>query len=356
MKKKIRIISIILLVAAGVALLLVPKLMSDKNKQQGEGRGNPQDQAIPADVFVIKTGEASVDLNTVGTIVANEEVEIRSELPRKITGIHFKEGSFVSKGKLLFKLDDSDLIAQLRKLELDEELQTKQAERESELLSKGLLTSDEYDIRLTNIEKIRADIELVNISIDKTNITAPFSGIAGFRNVSNGSFVNNTVVLTTIKDTRKVKVDFSVPERYINDFRKGQQIAFRVEGFEDEFSGTIVSFEPQINENTRSLILRAVADNPGGKLLPGSFVKITLRLSSNSNAIQIPTEAVVPKQDGQSAFILRNGVAKSVDISIGSRTERSVTVTSGLSEGDTLITTNILRLRDNAKIKVAKVN
>lgn len=355
MKKTVRNVSIALIVIAAIAFLVVPKILSEKNKTTGDGRQGQQDQTIAVDAYVVKSRNLDNEIATVGTIVANEEVEIRSELPRKITGIYFKEGAFVPKGKVLFKLDDSDLLAQLRKLELDEQLQTKQAEREQQLLEKGLLTSEEYDIRQTNIEKIKADIEIIMISLDKTDITAPFSGITGFRNVSIGSFVNNTIVLTTIKDIRKVKVDFSIPEKYITDFSKGQQISFKVEGYDEEFSGVVVSYDPQLNENTRSIILRAIADNSGSKLLPGSFVKVKLQLQNINDAIMIPTEAVVPQQQGQSVFILQNGNAIQKEITIGQRTENEVMIASGISEGDTVITTNILRLKNNSKVKIANI-
>ncbi len=355
MNRKVRNISIALIIIAAVAFFVVPKLLSEKNKVPGDGKQGQQDQAILVDAYVVNLRELANEISTVGTIVANEEVEIRSELPRKITGIYFKEGSYVPKGKILFKLDDSDLLAQLKKLELDEQLQLKQAEREKQLLDKGLLTYDEYDIRQTNIEKIRADMELVRINLDKTEITAPFSGITGFRNVSDGSFVNNTVVLTTVKDIRKVKVDFSIPEKLISEFSKGQQIVFKVEGYDDEFTGTVVSYDPQLNENTRSIVLRAMADNAGSKLLPGSFVKVNLQLKKLSDAVMIPSEAVVPKQSGQSVFLFKNGVAVSQDVNIEKRSESEVLVTSGVNEGDTVITTNILRIRNNGKVKLAKI-
>ena len=354
MNKRVRNISIGLIILAIIAFLIVPKILSEKNKTAGDGKQSQQDQPTPVDAYIVNPRELDSDISTVGTIVANEDVEIRSELGRKITGIYFKEGAFVPKGKLLFKLDDSDLLAQLKKLELDEQLQLKQAEREKQLLDKGLLTSDEYDIRQTNIEKIRADMELVKINLDKTEITAPFSGIAGFRNVANGSFVNNTVVLTTVKDIRKVKVDFSIPEKLISEFSKGQQISFKVEGYDEEFKGTVVSYDPQLNENTRTILLRAIADNPGNKLLPGSFVKVKLQLKKISDAIMIPTESVVPKQSGQSVFLYKNGIAVSQDVNIEKRSENEVLVTLGVNAGDTVITTNILRIRNNGKVKLAK--
>ncbi len=354
MSKTLRILFIVLAVVGILAYLIVPKIFSGKEKQ-GEGRSSPQDQVTPVDVFVVKPGDIQNELLTVGTITPNEEVEVRSELPRKITGIHFKEGSFVPAGKLMFTLDNSDLLAQLRKLEIEEELMSKQAEREMQLLEKGLFTQDEYDIRLTNIEKIRADKEIVLISLDKTEITAPFSGIAGFRNVSKGSFVNNTVVLTTIKDIGRLKVDFSIPEKYIPQFSKGQQISFSVEGFDDEFTGTVTSFDPQLNENTRSLILRAIAANPGGKLLPGSFVKVKLKLERIPDAVMVPTESVIPQQEGNSIFVIQNSEAVSKKIEVGTRTEKEIMVIQGLSEGDSIITTNILRLRNKSKVRPVNV-
>lgn len=355
MNKPVRNISVILIVAVLGALLIVPKLLSDKNKQQTPSGQNSGQQEIPVDVFVIKQIDLESEVATVGTIIANEEVEIKSELTRKITGIYFKEGTFVPKGKVLFKLDDTDILARLKKLDLDEELNIRQQEREKQLLDKGLLTPDEYEIRETNIEKIRADIEILEVELSKTEIHAPFSGIAGFRNVSIGSLVNNTIVLTTIQDISRVKVDFSIPEKYISAFRTGQEITFRVEGYDEDFTGNVISYEPKLNENTRSIILRASANNKGSKLLPGSFVKVKLQLENISDAIMIPTESIIPKLKGQSVFLYQNGVAISKDVEMGVRTDKEIQITSNLNTGDTVISTNILRLKPNSKVKIVNI-
>ena len=356
MNKPARNISVILIVIVLGALLIVPKLLSEKNKTQTPAGQNTSQQEIPVDVFVIKQIDLENEVATVGTIIANEEVDIKSELTRKITGIYFKEGTFVPNGKILFKLDDSDILARLRKLDLDEELNIKQQDREKQLLDKGLLTPDEYEVRETNIEKIRADIEVLEVELSKTEIRAPFSGIAGFRNVSIGSLVNNTNILTTIQDISKVKVDFSIPEKYIALFRPGQDITFRVDGYDEDFTGKVISYEPKLNENTRSIILRASANNKGSKLLPGSFVKVKLKLENINNAVMIPTESVVPKLKGQSVFVYQDGKAVSKDVEMGIRTEKEVQITSNLNIGDTIITTNILRLKPNSKVKFVNVN
>ena len=356
MNKPARNISVILIVIVIGALLIVPKLLSEKNKTQTPTGQNTSLQEIPVDVFVIKQIDLENEVVTVGTIIANEEVDIKSELTRKITGIYFKEGTFVPNGKILFKLDDSDILARLRKLDLDEELNIKQQDREKQLLDKGLLTPDEYEVRETNIEKIRADIEVLEVELSKTEIRAPFSGIAGFRNVSIGSLVNNTNILTTIQDISKVKVDFSIPEKYIALFRPGQDITFRVDGYDEDFTGKVISYEPKLNENTRSIILRASANNKGSKLLPGSFVKVKLKLENINNAVMIPTESIVPKLKGQSVYVYQDGKAVSKDVEMGIRTEKEVQITSNLNIGDTVISTNILRLKPNSKVKLVNVN
>ena len=356
MNKPVRNISIILIVIILGALLIVPKLISEKNKTQTPSGQNTSQQEISADAFIIKEIDLENEVATVGTIIANEEVEIKSELTRKITGIYFKEGTFVPKGKVLFKLDDSDILARLRKLDLDEELNIKQQDREKQLLDKGLLTPDEYEVRETNIEKIKADIEVLEVELSKTEIRAPFSGVTGFRNVSIGSLVNNSNILTTIQDISRVKVDFSIPEKYIAVFRPGQDITFRVEGYDEDFTGKVISYEPKLNESTRSIILRATANNKGSKLLPGSFVKVKLQLEDINNAVMIPTESVVPKLKGQSVFLYQNGLAVSKDVELGIRTEKEVQITSNLNIGDTVISTNILRLKPNSKVKLVNIN
>lgn len=356
MNKTVRNISVILILLVIGALLIVPKLLSEKNKPQTSSNQNTSQQEIPVDAYIIKQTDLENEVATVGTIVANEEVEIKSELTRKITGIYFKEGSFVPKGKILFKLDDTDILARLRKLELDEELNIRQQDREKQLLDKGLLTPDEYETRETNIEKINADIEVLEVELSKTEIRAPFSGIAGFRNVSIGSLVNNTIVLTTIQDISRVKVDFSIPEKYINLFRSGQSVSFNVEGYDEDFSGRVISYEPKLNEDTRAIILRASADNKGNKLLPGSFVKIKLKLENIENAIMIPTESIIPKLKGQSVYVFQGGIAKMKDVEMGLRTEKEIQITSNLNVGDTVIVTNVLRLKPDAKIKIVNIN
>lgn len=355
MKKPVTIIAISLVVLVILGLILVPKFISKNDKPEQKQGPDQKNQPTAVDAYLIKGSNLENDIKAIGNIKANEEAEIRSEISRKIRGIYFREGAYVGRGQTLFRLDADDLTAKLRKQELEEKLAISKLEREKQLIAKGLTSQEEYDIQENSLEQIRADMQITRIDISKTSVRAPFSGIIGLRNVSNGAYVTPTTVLTTMQDVSKVKVDFSIPEKYIYLFQKGQKIQFTVDGLEGEFDGEVYAYEPKIENNTRSLVLRAICSNPNKKLLPGTFANVTFKLSENSSAIMIPTQALIPKLKGQSLYVVKDGKATLIEVEIGERTENMIQITSGnVNPGDTIITTNLLRLKNNSPVKVMK--
>lgn len=356
MSKKIKYISVSLIVIIIAAAFLLPKILSGSKTDKVQKSGpDSKNMPLPANGFIVKAEELDNKIKVIGSIVANEEVELRSELSRKITGIYFKEGTFVSKGKLLFKLDDSDLMAQMNKLIIQSELTELNLNRTKELFDKSLSTREEYDIIQNENDALNAELEILDVQIDKTNIRAPFSGIIGFKNVSTGSYVTPSVILASIQEIGRVKLDFSIPEKYITVFNKGQGITFNVEGIDEEFTGVISAFEPKLDGNTRSLTVRAICQNPGNKLIPGTFANVNLNLSSIKDAILIPTQALIPKLKGHDVFVLNNGTARLTDVTSGMRTENLVQIISGINPGDTVITTNILRLKNGSPVVIDKI-
>lgn len=355
MKKPAKIIIISLLALVILGLILVPRLIIT-GKSETERQTQQQVQRISVDVYIVKAGTLEEEIKAVGTIRANEEAEIRSEVSRKVRGIYFKEGTFVGKGKTLFTLDADDLVAKLRKQEADEQLAIVQLERQKKLLERGLTSQEEYDIAQNTLDQIRADIAATRIEIARTSIHAPFSGIIGLRNVSKGSYVTPSVVLTSIQDISKIKVDFSIPEKYIYLFKKGQPMKFKVDGVEGEFEGEVYASEPKVEGETRSLVLRALCSNSQRKLLPGTFANVTFKLQEKPEAVMVPTESIVPKLKGQSVYVVKEGLAKLLDVELGKRTEQFVEITSGnINHGDSIVTTNILRLRPDAAVKIINV-
>src|SRR5688572_8872799 len=168
----------------------------------------------PVDGTILQPGEVREELEVTGTLVANQRVDIVSELTRKIVKVNVKEGSSVRRGTLLFQLDDADLQAQLEKLRQQEQLAMLNEERLKDLITNEAIAQQDYDQASTNLKVLQAQIRELQVSIDKTRITAPFDGHIGIINVHPGSIVSVNTTLTDIEDTAIIKVDFSVPEKY----------------------------------------------------------------------------------------------------------------------------------------------
>ena len=354
MKKSTKLIIVTLILVIIISIFIFPKFFKSKENVPDKAPVN-QGGNIPADGYILVESDLANDIKTIGTIRANEEVEIRTEVSRKVRGIYFKEGSYVGKGTTLVKLDDADLQSKLKRSSIDEELAQLNVERTKTLLDKGLASQAQYDIDLNTLAKVQADMEGIRIDISKTVIRAPFSGFTGLRNISVGTYLTSSTVVTTMQDISKIKVDFSIPEKYLGAFKKGDVITYTIDGTNEEFHGEFYAFEPKVENNTRSLILRAISTNNGKKLLPGTFTSVTLKLSNLPGALMIPSQSLIPDITGQSVLVMRNGIAKLVPVDIGIRTEDKVQIMGQVTAGDTIVATNILKIKPDSKVKITNV-
>ena len=346
----------ILIIVAVVLLLAIPKISFKGEKEKGSGGSGQQGgQVLPVDAFVVKPTQFDRILVVTGTIIANETIEIKSEVSGKITGIYFKEGQAVKKGDLLIKIEDHELQAQLEKAKYNKKLNEDNEFRQRKLLEKEAISQEEYDNALNRLNTSNADIMLLQAQLDKTTIKAPFSGFIGFRYVSEGAYISPSVVMATLYNLDPAKIEFSIPAKHTSKVASGSRIYFTSENDTTQLAGLVYAVEPQIDANTRTLKIRATTPNPNGKLLPGQFVTIRLVLEHLSKAIMIPTEAVVPEMDGSKVYLNDNGIAKESKIVIGERTERTIEILSGLNFGDTVLTSGILQLKPGLKIDLTKV-
>jgi membrane fusion protein (multidrug efflux system) len=292
-----------------------------------------------------------------GTILPNEQVELRSEVSGKIVAIYFREGEVVGQGKLLLKTNDSELRAQQKRAHYRKTLAAAKEARQRQLLEKNAVSPAEYDVAISELNTANAEIELISAQIAKTEIRAPFSGVIGLRAVSVGSYISPTTKIATLSSTNPVKVDFFVPERYHSAVRPGSSVTFKVAGSEQRITGRVYAVEPNIDLTTRTLQVRASAPNPGGVLLPGSFAEVELSLGRNDKALTIPSEAIIPQPGGKmSVYVARNGKAESRTVDLGLRTDRSVQILSGLASGDTVIFSGIQLVKPGGAVKVAVVD
>ena len=323
--------------------------------EKGQASSNKAASAgkIPVSALVIRPQAIENSIVTTGTLLANEEVELRPEISGRITGIYFQEGSRVKRGDLMLKIDDSELKAQLKGKQAEEKLASDEETRRRTLLENQSISQEEYDRASYALKMIQSDREVLESRLAKTEIVAPFSGTVGLRYVSAGSNVSSNVLVTTLQDTDSMKVEFSVPEKYARLIRPGMEVVLQVGDMgKKEYRGAIFAVESRIDISTRTIKTRARIPNPGRELVPGSFAKIELTLERVQEAIAIPSQAVIPELTGEKVFIYANGIARSVPVKVGIRTESLVQITEGLNPLDTLVLTGLLQLADGSPVDI----
>jgi membrane fusion protein (multidrug efflux system) len=321
------------------------------NARGGAGGGGP----MRVDGYVVRAEQLDNTLESSGTLQSNEEVEIRPELSARVVTIYFREGTAVAKGAMLVKLYDGDLLAQLQKLRSQRELSAKTSERQQYLLAKGGVSQQEADVAAAQVESFDADIALIQTQIQKTNIRAPFSGTIGLRAISEGAIVTPTTVMATLQQTNPLKVDFSVPEKYSKQVRKGDPVEFSVASDEKAYRGTVYAIEPKVDLTTRTVRLRALVPNPNNTLRPGQFAEVRLKLGTVSEAILVPTQAIIPGVREKQLIVQKNGKASFVTVETGTRLDKRIQITKGVQPGDTVVTSGMLQLKPDMPVKIARV-
>ena len=352
--KYIVYIIIVILIGGGVTYRFT-KNKAQKAASGGRGPGGPA-PALNVNGIITKTESFSNSLSIAGSIEANEQVDIRSEISGLVTSIQFTEGTSVSKGKILIKINDLELQAQLSQALTKQKLAQETEYRAGMLLEKEAISKEEYDVALAELRSLQSQTQLIRAQLAKTLVRAPFSGKIGLRSISAGEYITPSSNIARLVSTDPVKILFSIPEKYAGTIKINTKIAFTVAGSKKSYTGTVYAIEPGINISTRTLQLKAKATNPNGELLPGSFAKIDLPLSNVNDAILIPTQSIIPVLMGKKVYISSNGKAKEVMVETGTRTEKSVLITSGLSVGDTVLTTGIMSLKNDVPVVVKVVN
>lgn len=339
-----------------LVILIIPKLkLTDDNTELNISR-NKSIRQILVDALVIKPKALQNKIFSNGTLISNEEVELRSEINGKVTHIYFTEGNKVKKGDLLVKINDSELQATLKKNKARESLARDREYRYKQLLEKNLTSQQEYDLQLSELNAVLADVELTEAQLAKTEIRAPFDGIVGLRSISIGSYISPQTKIASLQSINPIKVDFAVPQKYFGMIREGNPIHVRLPSSSKSYIGKIYAIEPKIDENTRTVQVRALVSNERAELTPGAYVEIEVILETYDNALLIPSEALIPDFEGEKVFIYSNGKAVPKIVKTGIRTEKEIQILSGLQVNDTVIVTGIIQLRPNIPVNLNSIN
>jgi membrane fusion protein (multidrug efflux system) len=337
-------------------LVLLSTILSCQKKKDLAPQGaNRQQGPLTVEGFIVEERSISDQVEVPGTLMPAEETQLRTEVSGRVVQLNINEGSNVSKGTLLLKLFDQDLQAQLKKLQVQLQIAAKTEERQRELLQINGISQQDYDLSTLSVENLKADILAVQIAISKTEIRAPYSGKLGLRNVSLGAYLSPNEVVTILRQVESLKLEFSVPEKYAKEIREGALINFRVDGGDNTHGARVIATESGVDQATRTLRVRARVDEKDPELVPGIFAKVRLQLGKSASALMIPTQAVIPQARTKEVIVFRKDSAQFIPVETGLRDSVFVQIVQGLKVGDTVVTTGLMAIRPNAKIKIGKV-
>jgi membrane fusion protein, multidrug efflux system len=361
---KVLVSIVVFLVLAVAGKLLYPKVFPARGAAGGPAAAAPKGgagggkagaggPAQPVTARILQPERLDNRVTSSGTVLANEEVEIRSEVQGKIVKIAFKEGTRVKKGDLLVKIDDDELQARM----LQAVAARKQAEDEEfrmrEQLKIEAVSRKDYEQASLALTRAKAEAQLLRAQLAKTELRAPFGGVVGLKQASEGGYVSPSTLITTLQEIDPLKLDFSIPGKYAGWVKPGQAVGFTVQGSAERHEAKVYAVDPRIDPQTRTLKIRATCRNAGGKVMPGAFATVEVALESVEGALLVPAEAVSSDARGAKVFLYKAGKAEPRPVQAGLRTDSSVQITGGLAPGDTVIVSGVVTLRPGAPVKLS---
>ena len=311
--------------------------------------------ALKVEGFIVKQSSLSKDIDVTGSLLPYEVTEIHPEISGLVTNIYFNEGSYVSAGKLLLTLRSDDLVAQLNKLHVQQKAAALTVKRYAELLKVNGVSQQEYDQNVLTVNTIQADIAILKTNIAKTRIVAPFSGIMGLRNISKGAYVTPQTPISNLRQVNRLKIEFSVPEVYSKSIRVGSPVTFTVQNSDQLFLANVTATENFIEQNNRSLKVRAVMAKADRALTAGQFAKVNIALDTDFSAYMIPSQAIIPKARNKEVIVLEDGKATFRTVTTGIRDSSSVEVKTGLKAGDTIVITGLMTIKPGAAVAISRI-
>ena len=339
-------------------ILTVVLLMASCGKKKESGLVNgprPGSQAVVVEGLIAKISSISQSIMVSGTLIPFQETTLMPEVVGRVITVNLPEGRFVKTGTLLVKLFDGDLQAQLKKYQTQLEIASQTLNRQSELLKVQGISQSDYDQTQLQVASIKNDIELTKAQIRKTEVLAPFDGIIGLKNISVGAQIAPSTPLAVIREQDKLKLDFSIPEKYSRAIKEGSEVQFTVQGDEKKYNAIVMATEQGIEESTRNLRARAIVSGEHSSLIPGTFANVELILGANTKAIMLPTQCIIPQERNKSVILIKGGKAKFTKVETGLRQESDIEITSGIVEGDTVVTTGVMFLKTGAAVKFSKL-
>ena len=315
------------------------------------GGGPPKDAPVPVELVAVEVGPLLETLRATGTLGAEESVDLKPEVEGEITSIQMTEGASVKKGEVLLQIDESKQQTDVAEAEAEYRLGDENRRRADLLLTDGTISQQEHDQVLSTFRRAEAALNMARKRLTEYTLHAPFDGTLGRRNVSVGQYVSPQNILVSIYALDRMKLDFSVPERYSARVKPGQTLNLTVAAHgEEKFSGEIYLVEPKVETETRTVQVRAYVPNADHRLKPGMFANVTLSVGTKDSALTLPEDCIFPHTGGFAVYRDAGGVAELVPVETGLRIPGRVEILSGLKAGDLVARSGNLRLSPGRKL------
>lgn len=337
-------------VAAIVAPLVLGAACSGTSEQRTAGA---RSQAGPPRVVTapVESSPFSTRIEGVGTASAQDSIEIVVEATQRIASIHFVEGQKVSKGALLVAMDSSEARATLAAAEAMLEMSRLQLQRSQGLRAAEALSAAQLEQIEANYKERAAQADLARIRLRQMTLRAPFAGRTGLRKASVGALVAAGSPITTLDDTRSMRIDFDVPQAIVGRIRAGERVRAYAHGLGDRaFAGQVAAIDPRLDSASRSARVRAIVPNEHDELRPGMYVTVVIEVDTTSSRV-VPEQALVTEGDKRFAYVLRGDVVSRRSVTIGRRRPGEVEILDGLQPGERVVVEGLQRLSDGARVQ-----
>jgi membrane fusion protein, multidrug efflux system len=317
----------------------------------GPGIGSPgAARDVPVTTAHPQLKDFALEVEALGTVRANESVDITAKVADRVAAIHFDEGKQVRKGDVLIELDNEEARADLAAAEAAARDSRSQFKRSQELFQTRALSEAQLDQLQATMQANQARVAAARSRLNDRIIVAPFSGRVGLRNVSLGGLVNPGAVITTLDDLSVVKLDFAVPELFLASLKPGLTIRAQSGAYANTtFKGRVDSVDTRVDPTTRAIAVRALIDNRDGRLRPGMFMTLRL-MRSEGKALMLPEAAIVPEDSRQFVFVVEAGRARKREIGMGRRRPGEVEVLHGVTAEDLVIVDGTMNVHDGTAV------
>ena len=346
---------LLLVLCAVTACVALPASAQDAKSKDAKSKPAAKSMTLMVKAASARAVTLATEVSAVGTLVANESVMIRPEVAGRVAAIHFNEGQPIAAGALLVSLDAAEVRAQLEASRADERLALQRSERSTELFKKNFISQQALDDAREAWRKTTARRQEDEARVAKTELRAPFAGVIGLRQVSAGAYLRAGDDIARLDKIDAMKLDFRVPETYLGKIKREQPVRVRVDAWPDEpFQGRVYAVETSVDEKTRTVMLRARVPNPGTRLKPGMFARVSLELDSRADVVVVPEQAINPRGDKYFLFKVIDGKASLAEVKLGARRPGEVEITQGVAAGDMVITENQPMLQPGMGVSVVK--